>query len=73
MALDIRSIRFAADHVAVGFTLHLQNQGMLPATGLISALITRISAIAPYAGFAYAPLGFVIPLYAMWMARRAGR
>lgn len=38
MALDIRSIRFAADHVAVGFTLHLQNQGMLPATGLMVRL-----------------------------------
>ncbi|HEV7342834.1 MAG TPA: hypothetical protein VGN68_14485 [Sphingopyxis sp.] len=38
MALDIRSIRFAADHVAVGFTLHLQNQGMLPATGLMIRL-----------------------------------
>lgn len=35
MTLDIRSIRFAADHVAVGFALHLINQGSLPATGLM--------------------------------------
>lgn len=35
MALDIRSIRFAADHVAVGFALHLLNQGPVAATGLM--------------------------------------
>jgi hypothetical protein len=35
MALDVRSIRFAPDHVAVGFTLHLTNEGTLPATGLL--------------------------------------
>ncbi len=35
MALDVRSIRFAPDHVAVGFTLHLVNEGTLPATGLM--------------------------------------
>ena len=35
MALDVRSIRFAADHVAVGFALHLINQGTAPATGLM--------------------------------------
>ena len=35
MALDIRSIRFAADHVAVGFALHLVNQGPVAATGLM--------------------------------------
>ena len=35
MALDIRSIRFAADHVAVGFALNLLNQGTVPATGLM--------------------------------------
>jgi hypothetical protein len=35
MALDIRSIRFAADHVAVGFALHLVNQGPIAATGLM--------------------------------------
>ncbi|MBK6412057.1 hypothetical protein [Sphingopyxis sp.] len=35
MTLDIRSIRFASDHVAVGFALHLVNQGTLPATGLM--------------------------------------
>ena len=56
-----------------GMTAEIHIWSILVATGLISALITRISAIAPYAGFAYAPLGFVIPLYAMWMARRAGR
>ncbi len=33
--LDIRSIRFAPDHVAVGFALHLVNEGALPATGLM--------------------------------------
>jgi hypothetical protein len=35
MALDIRSIRFAADHVAVGFALHLVNQGTTAATGMM--------------------------------------
>jgi len=35
MALDIRSIRFAPDHVAVGFALDLMNQGSVPATGLM--------------------------------------
>lgn len=35
MALDIRSIRFAADHVAVGFALNLLNQGTVAATGLM--------------------------------------
>ena len=35
MALDIRSIRFAPDHVAVGFALNLMNQGTVPATGLM--------------------------------------
>ncbi len=35
MALDIRSIRFAVDHVAVGFALHLVNQGSVAATGLM--------------------------------------
>lgn len=35
MALDIRSIRFAPDHVAVGFALNLLNQGNVPATGLM--------------------------------------
>lgn len=35
MTLDVRSIRFAPDHVAVGFTLHLLNEGTLPATGLM--------------------------------------
>lgn len=35
MALDIRSIRFAPDHVAVGFALNLLNQGSVSATGLM--------------------------------------
>ena len=35
MALDVRSIRVAADHVAVGFALNLLNQGDVPATGLM--------------------------------------
>ncbi len=35
MSLAIRSIRFAADHVAVGFALDLQNQGSATATGLM--------------------------------------
>jgi hypothetical protein len=35
MALDIGYIRLAPDHVAVGFSLHLINQGILPATGLM--------------------------------------
>jgi len=35
MALDIRGIRFAPDHVAVGFALNLLNQGNVPATGLM--------------------------------------
>lgn len=35
MALEIRSIRFAADHVAVGFALNLLNEGSAAATGLM--------------------------------------
>lgn len=35
MALEIRAIRFAADHVAVGFALNLLNQGSAEATGLM--------------------------------------
>ncbi|WP_447749962.1 hypothetical protein [Sphingopyxis fribergensis] len=35
MALEVQSIRFEPDHVAVGFVLHLLNQGTLPATGLM--------------------------------------
>lgn len=35
MALDIRSIRFAPDHVVVGFALNLLNQGAVAATGLM--------------------------------------
>ncbi|WP_120221002.1 hypothetical protein [Sphingopyxis sp. FD7] len=35
MALEIRAIRFAADHVAVAFALNLVNQGSADATGLM--------------------------------------
>ncbi|MCW5648056.1 MAG: hypothetical protein KIT23_12680, partial [Sphingopyxis sp.] len=35
MALDIAYIRFVPDHVVVGFSLHLINQGIMPATGLM--------------------------------------
>ncbi|MBB6426758.1 hypothetical protein [Sphingopyxis sp. JAI128] len=35
MTLTMHSIQILSDHVAVGFTLHLQNQGNLPATGLM--------------------------------------
>lgn len=35
MALDIRTIRFEPDHVAVGFALNLLNQGAVPATGMM--------------------------------------
>ncbi|MBE1528658.1 hypothetical protein GGC65_003114 [Sphingopyxis sp. OAS728] len=35
MTLDIRSIRLAPDHVAVGFALNLLNQGTAPATGMM--------------------------------------
>ena len=35
MTLEIRSIRFAPDHVAVGFALNLLNQGPAAATGLM--------------------------------------
>lgn len=35
MALDIAYIRFVPDHIVVGFSLHLINQGIMPATGLM--------------------------------------
>lgn len=35
MTLTVHSIQILSDHVAVGFTLHLRNQGNLPATGLM--------------------------------------
>lgn len=35
MALDIAYIRFEPDHIVVGFSLHLINQGIMPATGLM--------------------------------------
>lgn len=38
MTLAIRSIRFAADHVAVGFALDLRNDGTAAATGLMVRL-----------------------------------
>ncbi|WP_428631081.1 hypothetical protein [Sphingopyxis sp.] len=49
MTLDIRSIRFAADHVAVGFALHLLNQGSLPATGLMVRIALNQGSAMPEA------------------------
>lgn len=56
-----------------GMTVEMHIWAILLAAGLLSALVTRIPGIAAYAGFAYAPLGLIIPLYAMWSARRGGR
>lgn len=47
MALDIRSIRFAPDHVAVGFALNLLNQGTAPATGLMVRLALNQGSAMP--------------------------
>ena len=47
MALDIRSIRFAPDHVAVGFALNLLNQGTVPATGLMVRLALNQGSAMP--------------------------
>lgn len=49
MALDIRSIRFAPDHVAVGFALNLLNQGTVPATGLMVRLALNQGSAMPEA------------------------
>jgi hypothetical protein len=49
MALDIRSIRFAPDHVAVGFALNLINQGSLPATGLMVRIALNQGSAMPEA------------------------
>lgn len=48
-ALDIRSIRFAPDHVAVGFTLNLLNQGTVPATGLMVRIALNQGSAMPEA------------------------
>lgn len=65
--------RRAPDASREGMTVEIQIWAILLTAGLVSALITRIPAIALFAGFAYAPLGIVIPLYAMWLARRGER
>lgn len=49
MAVDIRSIRFAPDHVAVGFALNLINQGSLPATGLMVRIALNQGSAMPEA------------------------
>jgi len=49
MALDIRSIRFEPDHVAVGFALKLLNQGNVPATGLMVRLALNQGSAMPEA------------------------
>jgi hypothetical protein len=49
MALDIRSIRFAADHVAVGFALNLHNQGTVAATGLMVRIALNQGSAMPEA------------------------
>lgn len=65
--------RRAPESSREGMTVEMHIWAILLAAGLVSALITRFPAIAAFAGFAYAPLGVVIPLYAMWYARRAER
>lgn len=49
MALDIRGIRFAPDHVIVAFSLHLINQGILPATGLMVRIALNQGSAMPEA------------------------
>ena len=49
MALDIRSIRFAPDHVAVGFALNLLNQGTAAATGLMVRIALNQGSAMPEA------------------------
>lgn len=49
MALEVRSIRFAPDHVAVGFALNLVNQGTLPATGLMVRIALNQGSAMPEA------------------------
>lgn len=65
--------RRAPDASREGMRVETHIWAILIASGLISALVTRVPAISAYAGFAYAPLGVVIPLYAMWFARRSQR
>jgi len=49
MALEVRTIRFAPDHVAVGFALNLVNQGALPATGLMVRIALNQGSAMPEA------------------------
>lgn len=49
MALDIRGIRFAPDQVVVAFSLHLINQGILPATGLMVRIALNQGSAMPEA------------------------
>ncbi len=49
MALDIRDIRFAPDQVVVAFSLHLINQGILPATGLMVRIALNQGSAMPEA------------------------
>jgi hypothetical protein len=49
MTLEVRSIRFAPDHVAVGFALNLVNQGTLPATGLMVRIALNQGSAMPEA------------------------
>ena len=73
LLLFVDGRRRAPDASREAMTVEIHIWGMLIAAGLVSTVVTRIPAIAAYAGFAYAPLGLVIPLYAMWSARRAER
>lgn len=49
MALEVRDIRFAPDHVMVGFSLSLTNQGTLPATGLMVRIALNQGSAMPEA------------------------
>ncbi len=49
ITLEIGSIRFAPDHVAVGFALHLTNQGSLPATGMMVRIALNQGSAMPEA------------------------
>lgn len=73
MLLFFEGRRRAPPSSTEGMTVELHIWAMLLTAGLVSAAVTRIPTIAPFAGFAYAPLGLVIPIYATWAARRAER
>ncbi|MGQ3102363.1 MAG: hypothetical protein ACT6Q5_15910, partial [Sphingopyxis solisilvae] len=49
MALDIAYIRFVPDHIVVGFSLHLINQGIMPATGLMVRIALNQGSAMPEA------------------------